>query len=688
MERRNNPLPRRYIVLAQLSALVLGALSGCAYSTQAFAAHTNYAPELGASLFHYGSTPVYSPWSYITWYMTFGETLPDAFWATKNGLAYGLIAGTLAAIGLKQLFQTDPLPTEHGSSRWATDQEIYDSGLPEDPTSRSGIVVGKLPNGDLLTHDGPEHALCFAPTRSGKGVGLVVPTLLTWTESVVVLDVKRENWDITSAWRSTFSHTLCFDPTSRNTACFNPLLEIRLGDKEVRDVRNLVEILCNPDSPSNQNSDDFWTESAKDLLTGVILHVLYAEADKSLAGVLRFIRHPDYDLEEKLEIMKSTEHKQGRPHPTVEQTAQALLTAPEKTRGSIVKTAERFLTIFDDPVVADATRTSDFRLSQLQNSDTPLSLYLAVPPSDMDRLQPLLRLLIIQLGNRLTEDLNDNARKNRLLLLLDEFPTLGGMEWFEKALAYFAGYDVRAMLFAQTLNQIKNAYGPDNAILDNCHLRIAFAANDDRTARRISDLLGDATAQKEQTSISGDRSSIVMERQSESESLYQRKLMTPGEVTQLPDDEEILMVAGHPPIRANKVRYYQNPHFKRLCPEWNDFSPVREKAADTPTDSPPNPWTAKSASTPIDLTKERNKNDFQSASSSPAPSQDAPSEDSPGDNNPSNENDSETPETSETSNTSSTDTPHPSDSEQDNSNVNSSSSDSSDRPGDVLLDNL
>lgn len=649
MERRYNPIRRKRLLALQLGAIFLGLIVGAAYSTQTFAARTGYATELGTPLFSVGETGFYPPWKWLTWYLEFGDVLSSHFAATKTGLLAGLIGGVAVAAGLKQLLDADEPPTDHGSSRWASDNEIEDTGLPTPIDDRQGIVLGRLEDGRLLTHDGPEHAFCFAPTRSGKGVGLVVPTLLTWTESVVVLDVKRENWEITAAWRNLFSHTICFDPTSPDTARFNPLEEVRRGPEEVRDVRNIVEILCDPDGDA-QDKEDFWTASAKDLLTGTILHVLYAEEDKSLAGVLRFLRHPEHSLEEKLQIMLETDHKGGSPHRTVAQVARSLLDAPEKTRGGIVKTAERFLSLFDDPVLAAATRESDFTLDQLQNADSPVSLYLAVPPSDMQRLRPILRLLLIQMGSALTEELDAEDRNHRLLLLLDEFPTLGGMDWFESALAYFAGYDIRAYLIAQDLNQIEKAYGRNNAILGNCHLRVAFAPNDDKTASRISDLLGETTARKESKSLSGDRSDFMMERHSKNESLFQRNLLTPGDVMQLPDEEEILMVAGEYPIRARKVRYYQNPHFKRLCPEWNDFDPLVDLAADPPPQIQNTLWDGALANTPIDLSQPGHSNDFQ------APPSSTPSETST-DSSQSDKTTSDSPEISEAPNPDAPDSP-------------------------------
>jgi type IV secretion system protein VirD4 len=197
------------------------------------------------------------------------------------------------------------------------------------------------------------------------------------------------------------------------------------------------------------------------------------------------------------------------------------------------------------------------------NADAPASLYLVVPPSDLARTRPIVRLMLNQIGRRLTESMqvgDKTAYRHRLLLLLDEFPSLGRLDFFETALAFIAGYGLKAFLIAQSLNQLEKAYGPNNAILDNCHIRFTYAANDDKTAKRISDLLGQATEKKLQKSYSG--SGIFLTHRSESEHEYARPLLTPAEVNQLSQDEGILLMGGLLPYRARKVRYFLDPRFR------------------------------------------------------------------------------------------------------------------------------
>jgi type IV secretion system protein VirD4 len=226
-----------------------------------------------------------------------------------------------------------------------------------------------------------------------------------------------------------------------------------------------------------------------------------------------------------------------------------------------------FLGLYRDPVIAAVTGRSDWRIADLVTGEAPTSLYLVVPPGDISRTKPLIRLILNQIGRRLTEELNPAARPQRLLFMLDEFPALGRLDFFESALAFMAGYGIKAFLIAQSLNQIEKAYGPNNAILDNCHVRVSFATNDERTAKRISDALGTATEMRAMKNYAGHRLSPWLGHLMVSRTETARALLTPGEVMQLPPDQEIVMAAGVAPIRASKARYYTDPRFQaRILP--------------------------------------------------------------------------------------------------------------------------
>ena len=444
----------------------------------------------------------------------------------------------------------------YGSARWAVKDEVKAAGL----LSPDGVVLGRYDR-DYLRHDGPEHVLCFAPTRSGKGVGLVVPSLLTWPGSAIVHDIKGENWQLTAGFRAQHGRVLLFDPTNPKSSAYNPLLEVRRGEWEVRDVQNIADILVDPEGSLEKRNH--WEKTSHALLVGAILHVLYAEDDKTLAGVAAFLSDPKRPIESTLAAMMKTSHLgEAGPHPVIASAARELLNKSDNERSGVLSTAMSFLGLYRDPVVAEVTRCCDWRISDMVGGKLPTTLYLVVPPSDINRTKPLIRLILNQVGRRLTEDLQAKAGRHRLLLMLDEFPALGRLDFFESALAFMAGYGLKSFLIAQSLNQIEKAYGPNNSILDNCHVRVSFATNDERTAKRVSDALGTATEMKAMKNYAGHRLSPWLGHLMVSRSETARQLLTPGEIMQLPPTDEIVMVAGTPPIRAKKARYYEDARFK------------------------------------------------------------------------------------------------------------------------------
>ena len=340
----------------------------------------------------------------------------------------------------------------------------------------------------------------------------------------------------------------------------------------MRDVQNIADILVDPEGALERRSH--WEKTSHSLLVGAILHILYAEEEKTLARVATFLSDPDRSFVATLRQMMAANHlgtdKQPRPHPVVASAARELLNKSENERSGVLSTAMSFLGLYRDPTVAEVTSRCDWRIADLIDGQRPLSLYLVIPPSDISRTRPLMRLVLNQIGRRSTESLDTvdgMPRRRRLLMMLDELPILGRLDFFESALAFLAGYDIKAFLIAQSLNQIEKAYGPNNAILDNCHVRVAFSSNDERTARRISDALGTATELRAQRNYAGHRLSPWLGHLMVSRQETARALLTPGEIMQLPADDEIVMVSGQPPIRAKKLRYFEDPSFaKRVLP--------------------------------------------------------------------------------------------------------------------------
>jgi len=550
------------VLWSQIAVVLSIVLAAIWSATQWTAWRLGYQPQLGTPWFDLVGLLVYPPPALLWWWYAYDAYAPDIF--VEGGLiaaSGGLLAIAVAVfMSIWRARETKDVHT-FGSARWAEHQEIERAGL----LGPDGVVLGRVDR-DYLRHDGTEHVLCFAPTRSGKGVGLVVPTLLTWPGSAIVHDIKGENWELTAGLRARFGRVLLFDPTNVRSAAYNPLLEVRRGEWEVRDVQNVADVLVDPEGSLEKRNH--WEKTSHSLLVGAILHVLYAETDKTLAGVAGFLSDPRRPIETTLAAMMATPHlgEQG-PHPVIASAARELLNKSDNERSGVLSTAMSFLGLYRDPIVAAVTSRCDWRIADIVAGDKPSTLYLVVPPSDISRTKPLVRLVLNQIGRRLTEDLHARRDRHRLLLMLDEFPALGRLDFFESALAFMAGYGIKAFLIAQSLNQIEKAYGANNSILDNCHVRVSFATNDERTAKRVSDALGTATEMRAMQNYAGHRLAPWLSHLMISRSETARPLLTPGEVMQFPSDDEIVMVAGTPPIRAKKARYYEDARFtERVLP--------------------------------------------------------------------------------------------------------------------------
>ncbi|MCR9078564.1 MAG: IncP-type conjugal transfer protein TraG [Hyphomonadaceae bacterium] len=532
-------------------AIIIGTLWG---ATQWTAHQLDYQPALGAPWFVALETPIYKPWRLFQWWYAYEAYAPEIF--TKAGViaaSGGLLGIVAAVIGSVWRSRYERNVTTYGSARWAEESDIRKAGL----LKNDGVFLGAW-EGKYLRHSGPEHVLTFAPTRSGKGVGLVIPTLLSWTGSTIIHDIKGENWDLTSGWRSNFSRCIRFDPTDPASLRYNPLSEVRLDLNVVRDVQNIADILVDPEGSLERSSH--WEKTAHALLVGAILHVLFVENDKTLAGCARFLSDPSRTFEKTLGVMLKTEHDQHEVNDTIAQVARELLNKSENERSGVLSTAMSFLTLYRDPIIASVTGGSDWRVEDLVDAAQPTSLYFVIPPSDISRTKPLIRLILNQVLKRLTERLAGPGRR-QLLLMLDEFPALGRFQFFEESLGYMAGFGIRAFLIAQSLNQIEKAYGPSNSILDNCHVRVAFATNDERTAKRVSEALGTKTELRSQKNYAGHRLAPWLSHMMVSRQETSRPLVTQGEVMQLAAHEEIVMVAGCPPVRGRKLRYFTDRNF-------------------------------------------------------------------------------------------------------------------------------
>lgn len=529
--------------------------------------------------------PIYAPWDFFVWELRFGHvSATEPIWRTGHWLI-GIPAHGIFLVGLvlavRRARKVGGRTDSHGSARWAEAEEIETTGL----LHSAGVYVGGWVHRDRtlpLRHDGPQHVLGFAPARSGKGVGWVLPTLLSWPHSVLVNDIKGENWALTAGWRRRKLGSVClkFDPTCEDgsAARYNPLLEVRKGPKEIRDVQNIADVLVDPDGDGGK---DHWDLTAQEILAGTILHVLYVGPQKSLRGCLDLLTSPQRKIEQVLQDMIDTEHDpsgaQGwrhphtgaptRTHPAVARAARGLLNKSENERSSVLSSATKFLGLYHDDLVAANTAACDFSITDLMHHERPVSLYVTVPPSDLTRVRPLVRLLINQIGRRLTERMDfEEGRhtpryRHRLLLMLDEFASLGRLDFFQTQLSYLPGYGIKAFLIVQDLSQLYAAYGRDESIVSNCDIRVAYAPNKVETARLLSDMAGAMTVHKETRTYTGNRLNPVLMHVLASEQESHRPLLTPDEALRLPPDAALVFVSGSRPILGRKLQYFRDPRF-------------------------------------------------------------------------------------------------------------------------------
>ena len=493
----------------------------------------------------------------------------------------------------------------YGSAQYAELSEIREAGLlPQKGEKGRGVYVGGWINPKdgrqyYLRHNGKEHVIALAPTRSGKGVGLVIPTLLSWEHSVVVLDIKGENWALTSGWRHENGHkVLRWDPTDAiegRSARYNPLAEIRIGTVyETGDVMNVATLLVDPDG---KGVEGHWEQTARSLLIGAITHVVYKARNEGRTGNLAEVLHEltGDGYEDMANSWKQYEHKsdgdtfydpsgnvRDNPcHPVVEQVANEMLNRAEEEASSVLSTAVAKLGLYTDPIVARNTAQSDFHIKDVMDADAPVSLYLVLNPTNIQRLKPLVRLFISQLVFILMPEMSFSGGqmkapyKHRLLLLLDEFPALGKLGIFEQAIAYFGGWNIKAYLICQDKAQLDAAYGKDESITSNCHVTVAYAPNKVETAKYLSDRLGVTTVIKEQESISyqGGTGFFSHKSVTKSQQEVQRAVLTPDEIMRLPGPvknadmmitepgDMLVFAAGFPPVYGKQILYFLDKTF-------------------------------------------------------------------------------------------------------------------------------
>jgi type IV secretion system protein VirD4 len=457
----------------------------------------------------------------------------------------------------------------HGDARFAHRGEIASAGL----LSSEGIILGRQGR-RLLRLAGQQGVALAAPPRAGKGTGVVIPNALSWPGSLVCVDIKRENWQITAGYRAR-SGQACylFDPFAEDgkTARWNPFSYVSKDPaRRLNDLQRVAEMLY----PDPTSGDPFWTASARSLFLGIALYLFETPSVPATVGeVLRQgMASDDEGFGQHWKRLIEGRNSGTRPlSPECVRALYDVIDLAPVTASSIRKTFTSRLDLWLNPILDEATSESDFDLRHLRSK--PMSIYVGVNPDDLHRLRPVLNLFFQQAIGLQTRELPEHnpTLKYQVMMLLDEFTALGRLPIIAEAISYLPGYNVRVVLVIQTPAQLREVYGLHGAevMLKSLAARIVFAPKDYSDAREISDDLGFTTVRARSVStpmgIAFDRKGSRSRSQSVSD--QRRALLLPQEVKELGIEEAIVFCEGLRPIRCRKIRYYRDRRFRgRLLP--------------------------------------------------------------------------------------------------------------------------
>jgi type IV secretion system protein VirD4 len=490
--------------------------------------------------------------------------MPAFFWYYRHdpvvlkALGAGMIVG-LALAGIMLWWIAKRQPPLHGAARFAKEREIHHAGF----RAGKGIVLGMRGRRFLifgarkfLTFGGSEHVIVEAPTRSGKGVGIVIPNLLSWQDSVVVLDVKRENWDATAGFRQKHGQAVfLFNPTDPEgrTARYNPLGYIDRNDPDqvVIELQKIATMLFVPP----ERGEPFWTDSARTAFVGVGAYLAIADQPFTIGAIYRLMTTGDTrGFFRRVLEDRSLSLSQGCRNALADFTSGA-----DNTFAGIVQTVTSKLSLWLNPRVDAATGECDFDLRALRSK--PMSIYLGVSPDELDRVAPLYNLLFQQLVDLNVRTLPDEDKSLQVLVILDEFARIGRAQVIASAFSYVAGYGIRLLPVIQSRSQLRAVYGEHvaNEIVANCGVEVAFTPKELRVANELSERIGyvGQEAVTKSLTIHG-----ILANRSKSMSDQRRALLLPQELMQFSQDELLLLRGGIPPIHGDKIRYYADGMFR------------------------------------------------------------------------------------------------------------------------------
>lgn len=537
--------------------------------------------------------PFYPPYAiFLAWLVsatninfTLGDIIYQNLKIVVNGVVIALVVYLILVYVRNAIDKEDK--NLYATGRWGTKKDLKDEGL----LSKKGVVIGmcydaiieySMDRGlklsvkklsDLVIYDINYCGMLMAGTRLGKGISTVVPTHLLYPTSLISIDPKGENYAITSGWRMKWTYVYCYAPTQNDTLHYNILDDIN-QNFAYRDANMIADILTSPNNPAS-NADPHWQDTARTLITAAILHCKCSSyKNKSLPGVYRFLTGETLMQSNKdskkdikrvvLEKMINSKHCNKVIHSAIVSGASQINSAPDEELGSIFSSALTALSVFNDDKVAKSAENSDFTLDDFKYSLNPISWYLCIPFSDLKRLSSLCRALIEFVCKKFSQGLTthgNEALKNRILFLIDEFPTLGKMESIEEFAGILNGYGLSFLWICQSKAQIDKLYGQNAPILEHCKYMWTYAINDNNVAEYFSKRIGNEGIIKQNTSSSGSRFDFGMNNMTISSDIGERSLMSANEIANLAPDSLLLFIQGGPTHLLKKSPYYAD---KRL----------------------------------------------------------------------------------------------------------------------------
>ena len=482
-----------------------------------------------------------------------------------------------------------------GTARWGNNKDLQKAGL---LGLEGGMILGQTASAKVrvkysmekqsvilhlkksskkIIQSGIYNTILSAPTRSGKGVSSVIPTLLSYPGSVIVLDFKGENFDYTSGFRSKFGKVYRWEPTGDKGHHFNPMMEIRSGEDAFSDANLIADILTTPAAGSASATSEHFQTGAKDFLTSLILHCLCSDwKNKSLPGCRQFLAQSDpADPNNKkyvYDLMINSDHGDEHIHQSVVEGAVAQRNRPDDEGGSMLSTVNNALAVFADAKIKRNTWNSEFYINEFEETNVPISLYLTIQYNDVQRIAPLIRMFITLFARRFTGGETSAAKRKfkvPLLFILDEFDKLGRMDELEMNMGIHNGFGIHYFLIFQSLNQLNKIYSKDHSFLAHARNSILYApgSGEYESAELISKICGKESINRTNISYSGGRSQIGYSNKNISSQDQERNLINADEIIKLPLDQFILICQGQPPYIGKKNVYYEDPIFKmRLLP--------------------------------------------------------------------------------------------------------------------------